>query len=139
MRGVGEVTAAIMLTATFAVAAAILYGVFQENVGTAQTMLHTRYDADRRQAAELIGIGPKQCGAGVLLYNYGHTPIHLDHVVFYDSAGYIISGTVFRDLDGNTIRTLPARDATWLDTSAVPCNTVIIMVTPAGQLIKIMV
>ena len=136
MKAVGEVTAAVMLTAAFAVAAAALYGVFQENLGVAETMMQTRSDRDRLRAAEMIGIGPGQCSAGFLLYNYGHTPVHLNRMAIYDSGGSALSVS-FRDLDGGTIHTLPAGHATWVVTSAIPCNTTIVMVTPAGQLIRV--
>lgn len=136
MRAVGEVTAAVMLTAAFAVAAATLYGVFQENLGAAETMMHTRSDKDRLRAAELIGIGPGQCGAGFLLYNYGHTPVHLSKMAIYNSSGSALSVS-FQDLDGHAIHTLSAGNAAWADTAAIPCNTTMAMVTPAGRLIRV--
>lgn len=138
MKALGEVTAAIMLTAAFAVAAATLYGVFQENLGVAETMMSTRTDKDRLRASELIGIGPGQCGAGFLLYNYGHTSIPLNEMAIYNSSGTTLMVS-FRDLDGDIIHTLYAGNATWVVTTAIPCDTSIVMVTPAGQTIRLRV
>lgn len=139
---VGEVTAAIMLTAAFAVAAATLYGAFQERTDAIQTAADHRTDASIAQAAELLVAGPVQCGAGFLLHNYADAPLDLPEITIYTNgtSGITEVAVSFRNLDGDPISILEGGRSAWTNiTGGIPCGTDVVLVTPSGRLVRLTV
>lgn len=139
---VGEVTAAIMLTATFAVAAALLYGAFQERTDAVQAAADHRTAASISQASELLAAGPIQCGAGFLLHNYSGGPVRPDDITIYSNgtAGVAEASVSYLDLDGNSLDILEGGRSAWVATGgSLPCGTEIILVTPSGRMIHLSV
>lgn len=139
---VGEVTAAIMLTAAFAVAAATLYGAFQERADAVQIAADHRTDASIAQAAELLVAGPVECGAGFLLHNYAGAPLDLSGITIYTNgtSGIVGVAVSFRSLDGDPITMLEGGRSAWADIAgSLPCGTHITLVTPSGRLVRLTV
>jgi hypothetical protein len=134
--GIGEVTGAIMLTASFAAAASILFVTFQERADEMEWAADIRTESALRLAAELVAIGPARCGDGFLFHNYSPHPLTLDDVSVYGaSAGRTYAVDVsYVDLAGAPIHVLEGGRSAWAQTKA-PCP--LVMVTPAGAHIRV--
>lgn len=133
--GIGEVTGAIMLTASFAVAAAVLFSTFQERMDAAEAEAGLRLDVSMRQAVELVHAGPAHCGHGFLLHNYSPRPMRLGEVTVYAGGGRVYAANVsYTDMGGGIIETLGGGSSAWAATDA-PCPLVV--VTPAGVHIRV--
>lgn len=134
--GIGEVTGAIMLTASFAAAAAVLFVTFQERMDAAEWAADLHAGEGLRRAAELVYVGPAQCGTGFLLHNYSLHPLDLREAAVYGADG----GRVYRadasyeDLAGSPIHTLEGGRSAWVRTGA-PCP--VVLVTPAGGHLRV--
>lgn len=139
---VGEVTAAIMLTAAFAAASAALYGAFLDRTDALQAASETRTDASLMQASELLAAGPVQCGEGFLLHNYANVPLDLSGITIYTNGTSGIAGVAvsFSGLDGDRLSTLEGGRSAWVEIAGgLPCGTDIILVTPSGRLVRLTV
>lgn len=133
---IGEVTGAIMLTASFAAAASVLFVTFQERVGEMEWASDLYMESSLRLAAELVAAGPVRCGDGFLLHNYSPRPLTLGDVsVYWASAGRVYGADAsYVDLAGAPIHVLEGGRSAWVHTEA-PCPLVV--VTPAGAHIRI--
>lgn len=134
--GTGEVTGAIMITAAFAAAAAVLFGSFQDRTDAMQHALDSRMRASTLLATELVAVGPAQCGNGFLLHNYSDEPIPVDHMSMYGN-GTKLYGAPFRDLDGTPRGHIPGGRSAWVDTGGISCGVSVTLVTPAGRVLAV--
>ena len=134
--GVGEVTGAIMLTASFAAAAAILFVAFQERLDAAGEASELQSNAGMRRAAELVHTGPVQCGTGFLVHNYSPHPLSLRDITIYGTSGgrAYAAETSYEDLGGAPLDILEGGRSAWVRTGAA-CPMV--LVTPAGDHLRV--
>ena len=134
--GIGEVTGAIMLTASFAAAASILFVTFQERAEEMEWASNLRMESSLRLASELVAAGPARCGDGFLFHNYSPHTLALDDVSVYGaSTGRTYAANVsYVDLAGAPIHTLEGGRSAWVH-AAAPCPLVV--VTPAGAHIRV--
>ena len=134
--GIGEVTGAIMLTASFAAAASVLFVAFQDRMDEVEWASELRMESSLRLAAELVATGPVRCGDGFLFHNYSPRPLTLGDVFVYGvSAGHIYGvNASYVDLAGAPIYVLEGGRSAWVHTKT-PCPLVV--VTPAGAHIRV--
>lgn len=134
--GIGEVTGAIMLTASFAAAASVLFVTFQERMDEMEWAADLYTESALRLAAELVAAGPVRCGDGFLLHNYSPRPLALGDVSVYGASADRIYGAnvSYMDLAGAPIHVLEGGRSAWVHTEA-PCPLVV--VTPAGAHIRV--
>ena len=136
---IGEITGAIILTATFAVAASILYVTFQEKTDQIQYVQSIRHEQSAKRAAELLDTDMVQCGAGFILHNYAAYDLDITDFSIYknDTGIATLYNASYHDMDGMPSYTIPAGRSVWVNTEAIPCGTSIILVTPGGQRIEV--
>ena len=134
--GIGEVTGAIMLTASFAAAASILFVTFQERAEEMEWASNLRMESSLRLASELVAAGPAQCGDGFLFHNYSPHTLALDDMSVYGaSTGRTYPVNVsYADLAGASIHMLEGGRSAWVH-AALPCPLVV--VTPAGAHLRV--
>ena len=134
--GIGEVTGAVMLAASFAVASSILYMVFHERMETAEGEAAVYTEAALLRAAELVAAGPAECGNGFLLHNYSPYPLELADAAVYTAGGGRIhqANASYLDMDGSPLHILEGGRSAWVRTEA-PCP--LVMVTPGGGHLRI--
>ena len=134
--GIGEVTGAIMLTASFAAAASVLFVTFQERVDHIEWAAELRAESALRLAAELVAAGPARCGDGFLFHNYSPRPLVLEDMSVYGiSTGRIYGVNVsYADLAGAPIHVLEGGQSAWVH-AREPCPLVV--VTPAGAHMRV--
>ena len=136
---IGEVTGAIILTATFAIAASILYVTFQDKAEQMQYVHDVYMTKSAQRAAELLDVDMVQCNGGFILHNYSTHDAYAKDFVMYGNdtktaRQYSIS---FYDLDGKSIDVIPAQNSVWVSTRGVPCSMQIILMTPGGSQIEV--
>lgn len=135
---IGEVTGAIILTATFAIAASILYVTFQDKAEQIQHVQYVYTTQSAQRATELLDVDMVQCN-GFILHNYSTHDAYAKDFVMYGNdtktaQQYSIS---FYDLDGKSLDVIPAQNSVWVSTRGLPCGVQTILMTPGGSQIEV--
>ena len=93
---IGEVTGAIILTATFAVASSILYVTFQEKAEQIQHVQYTYTTKSAQRATELLDVDMVQCNGGFILHNYSTHDAYTKDFTMYGMIQRQPDSTVYR-------------------------------------------
>ncbi len=135
---IGEVTGAIILTATFAVASSILYVTFQEKAEEMQYVQYTYTTKSAQRATELLDVDMVQCN-GFILHNYSTHDVYTKDFTMYgnDTKTAIQYSISFYDLNGKSIDVIPAQNSVWVSTRGLPCGVETILLTPGGSQIEV--
>ena len=136
---IGEVTGAIILTATFAIASSILYVTFQEKAEQIQHIQYTYTTKSAQRATELLDVDMVQCNGGFILHNYSTHDVYAKDFTMYgnDTKTAIQYSISFYDLNGKSIDVIPAQNSVWVSTRGVPCGVETILMTPGGSQIEV--
>ena len=126
-----------MMTATFAVAASIMYAEFQERAEQIGHVQDARHQTSAVQAAELLDVTILGCGA-TILHNYSEYGAAAEGFAVYakGAGGVKEYGVSFRTLGGLPVDVVAGRSSVIIATEA-PCGGQPVMVTPGGRQIAL--